>query len=76
MAKNGDLIIAGPFMDDAEIRGIYIFNCSSVEKARELTQSDPAIQSGRLIMELHPWYGPAGLISLDTVQKRITKTQI
>jgi len=47
MAENGDLILAGPFLDDGEIRGIYIFNVTSIEEARKLTETDPAIQAGK-----------------------------
>lgn len=73
MANAGDLVVAGPFMDDTDLRGIYIFNCKTVEEARRLTESDPAIKAGRLIMELHPWYGPAGFMALDSIQKKITE---
>ena len=71
MAENGDLILAGPFLDDGDIRGIYIFNVSTVEKARELTSSDPAIKAGVLKMELHPWYGSAILQKLNELHASI-----
>ncbi len=61
LANEGKLVLAGPFMDDGDIRGIYIFNVKTVEEARQLTATDPAIQAGRLEMELHPWYGSAVL---------------
>lgn len=73
LAKEGKLVVAGPFMDDFEVKGIYIFNVSSLEEAKKLTETDPAIKSGRLIMDLHPWYGPAGLMQLDSIQKKISK---
>jgi uncharacterized protein YciI len=76
MARLGKLVIAGPFMDDTEIRGIYIFAVETVEEAEELTKTDPAIQAGSLIMELHPWYGPAALVLIEDLQKKIRKTKI
>lgn len=76
LAEEGKLIIAGPFMDDFKTRGIYIFNVTTVEEAKKLTETDPAIKAGRLTMELHPWYGPAGLMALDSIQKKVTKKQI
>lgn len=76
LAKEKKLVVAGPFMDDTEVRGIYIFNVASIEEARKLTETDPAIKAGRLVMELHPWYGPAGLMALDSIQKKISKKQI
>lgn len=72
LADQGKLIVAGPFMDDTELSGIYIFNVETIEEAKKLTDTDPAIKAGRLIMELHPWYGPAGLMALDSIQQKIT----
>ena len=73
MADEGSLILAGPFLDDGEIRGIYIFNVETIEEARELTATDPAIKAGRLVMELHPWYGSAALLELGSIHKKIQK---
>lgn len=73
MAEAGQLAVAGPFMDDGDIRGIYIFNVESVEEARKLTETDPAIKAGRLAMELHPWYGSAALMQVSEVHKKIQK---
>ncbi len=72
MAEQGSLSIAGPFLDDGEVRGIYIFNVDSVDKAKELTNTDPAIQAGSLVMELHPWYGPAGLKYVNEFNKQLS----
>ena len=60
MAETGKLIVAGPFTDNGDLRGVFIFKCS-VEEARALAAPDPAIQSGRLVLELHPWFAAAGL---------------
>lgn len=73
MAEDGDLIIAGPFLDDGEVRGIYIFAVETVEEARALTETDPAIQAGRLVMELHPWYGSAALMKVNEIHGQISK---
>ena len=67
MAEEGSLVLAGPFMDDGELRGIYVFNVSTVEEARALTATDPAIKAGRLAMELHPWYGSAALMEVNRI---------
>lgn len=76
LAAEGRLSVAGPFSDDGELRGLYIFNVSSVEEARSLTESDPLIQSGGLVMELHPWYGPATLMLLPQWQAKVQKSKI
>ena len=74
MADEGKVVLAGPFSDDGDIRGIYIFNVATVEEAAELTATDPAIQAGRLVMELHPWYGTAILPILAPMSQRLEKS--
>ena len=76
LANEGKLVLAGPFLDDGTIRGIYIFNVTTVEEVKALTNSDPAIQEGRLVMELHPWYGSAALMKVNEIHKRIAKKEI
>jgi uncharacterized protein YciI len=73
MAETGKLVLAGPFMDDGDIRGIYLFNVATIEEAQELTATDPAIQSGRLIMELHPWYGSAAMPLITPLHRQMEK---
>ncbi|NOU61895.1 YciI family protein [Marinifilum caeruleilacunae] len=76
LAKEGKLVLAGPFLDDGEIRGIYIFDVESMEEARALTKSDPAVKAGRLVMELHPWYGSAALKQVNELHKSIQKQNV
>lgn len=73
MADEGKLIVAGPFLDKGEVRGIYIFDVETVEEAQALTETDPAIQVGTLVMELHPWYGSAALMEVNSIHERIQK---
>lgn len=56
MGEAGKLVIAGPFTDDGELRGLYVFRAASAEEARALVESDPAVKAGRLRFEIHPWY--------------------
>jgi uncharacterized protein len=72
MAAEGTLVLAGPFMDDGDLRGIYVFNVSTVEEARKLTETDPAVKAGRLAMELHPWYGSAALMEVNRIHRAIS----
>ncbi len=76
LAESGDLVLAGPFMDDSEFKGIYIFDVKTVEEAEKLTKTDPAIQAGRLVMELHPWYGSAAVMEINEIHQRIAKINI
>ena len=71
LAEEGKLLLAGPFLDDDKIRGIYIFNVTSVEEAQKLTETDPAIKAGSLIMELHPWYGSAALMMVNEIHNSL-----
>jgi len=76
LAEEGKLALAGPFLDNGDLRGIYIFNVNTVEEAKALTETDPAIQQGRLVMELHPWYGSAGLMQVNELHKKISRIEI
>ncbi|MFN0032693.1 MAG: YciI family protein [Flavobacteriales bacterium] len=76
MADEGKLVVAGPFMDDTAVRGIYIFNTPSVDTAAAWTNTDPAVIAGRLVMELHPWYGSAALLQVNDLHKKIQKRSI
>ena len=56
MGAEGKLVVAGPFADNGDLRGLYVFRVGSAEEAKALVASDPAVQAGRLRFELHPWY--------------------
>ena len=53
MAALGKLVIAGPFGDDGELRGVFFFKTESAEEAKVLAAADAAIEAGRLVLELH-----------------------
>lgn len=76
LANEGKLIAAGPFLDDQPIKGIFIFNVTTIEEAKKLTETDPAIKAGSLIMELHPWYGSASLMATFEIHKKIEKKSV
>lgn len=76
LAAEGKLVMAGPFLDEGDIRGIYLFAVPSIEEAERLTATDPAIKAGSLIMELHPWYGSAAIMEVNEIHKQIAKIAI
>ncbi|MDD3043870.1 MAG: YciI family protein [Candidatus Delongbacteria bacterium] len=76
MADARKLVVAGPFLDNGDLRGIYIFNVSSIEEAEELTNTDPAIIYGSLVMELKEWYGSAALMAINDIHKSIAEEEI
>lgn len=73
LADEGSLLLQGPFLDDGTLRGFYVFNVTSLDEARALVETDPAIQTGHLEMELHPWYGSAALQEVYGIHRRIRK---
>ena len=76
MADEGKLLVAGPFMDKGDVRGIYVFNVESLEEARKLTETDPAIKAGTLEMELRPWYCTAALMEITRIHKTLEKKSV
>ena len=56
------LVAAGPFGDDGNLRGIFVFRVASLQEAQELSATDPMIKIGRLVIELHPWQVPEGAL--------------
>ncbi len=62
LAETKKLILAGPFGDDGNLRGIFVFRVSSPEEAKDLCATDPMIKVGRLAAEIHPWQVPEGIL--------------
>ncbi len=56
MYNDGKLKVAGPFGDNSDWRGIFIFDCENKEEVEELLKTDPAIAAGRLAYQIKPWY--------------------
>lgn len=55
MAKTGKLVIAGPFEKAGEYAGVFVFKAGSLDEAKALADSDPAVKAGRLKTDVHPW---------------------
>ena len=69
--------MAGPFGDpDGVKRGLFIFNVDSLDEARELVQSDPAVAAGIFEVELIDWYGSAALMEVNQLHQRLQKTAV
>ncbi len=73
MAEDGKLALAGPFMDSGDVRGIFILAVDDMAEAEALTRADPAVRSGRLEIELKPWYGSAALLRVNSIHQRIAR---
>ncbi|MBW6492147.1 MAG: hypothetical protein K0B15_13250 [Lentimicrobium sp.] len=74
LVETGELVVAGPpGKNDHSYRGIFILNVDTKEKAEELLQTDPAINSKLLDAELYHWYGSAASPEYLPVSDKIWK---
>ena len=77
LAKEGKLVVAGPFIkNDRNYRGIYIFNVETIDEAKSLVATDPAIKANLLEAELTPWYSSAALQEITKIHHKIAKTKM
>jgi uncharacterized protein YciI len=69
MRQAGHVITNGPVRDqpDEALRGIAIFATESADRARELANTDPAVQAGRLEVQAMTWLCPPGTMIKDGV---------
>jgi uncharacterized protein YciI len=62
LVKLNKLIVAGPLgKNDKTYRGIFILNTKSLEEAKEILATDPAIKAKLLDADIFNWYGSAAL---------------
>jgi len=77
LVEENKLVVAGPFYkNERNYRGIFIFNCTTVEEAEEWVKTDPAIKGKFLEAELTLWYRSAALMKVDEIHDSIAKTKI
>lgn len=62
LADAGKLLVAGPFADGGDWRGIFILKCTSLDEAKALVATDPAVAAGRLHADVRPWMTAKGYI--------------
>ena len=64
LRAGGALLVAGPFVDqdDQTYRGVCVYR-SSLEATRRLAEQDPAVQAGRLAVEVVTWLTEKGALA-------------
>jgi uncharacterized protein YciI len=58
----GKGVIAGPVAGQGRLRGILVLRVGSMEEARAVADSDPAVKAGQLAIEIHPWFAADGIM--------------
>ena len=61
LRRSGKMILAGPFLDEGELRGICLYDSDSVEEVRAICLKDPAVIAGAFRVDVHPWYAAKGI---------------
>ncbi len=58
----GLVVTNGPLTDqpDESLRGLTFYRTGSLAQARQLAEADPAVEAGRLAVDVMTWYCPAG----------------
>jgi uncharacterized protein len=62
MSEAGQLVAAGPFVEEQTLRGVFVLQLDSIDAAKAVAAQDPAVQAGRLVLDIHPWYVAEGVL--------------
>ena len=74
LVEEKKLIVAGPFFkNDKSMRGLFILNTATIEEAKTILDTDPAIKAELLSAELYQWYGSAALTEYLQISDKIWK---
>lgn len=73
LADEGHLLLAGPFIQEEDMRGLFVFDSNDKAQVKGWVESDPAVAAGRFKAEYYAWYSAAGLKEVMSIQSKITK---
>lgn len=76
LAEEKKLVLAGPFIEGGEKRGLYIFNVPTIEEAKELVKTDPAVEAGIFVPEFTKYYGTAALMGVNETHLKIQSAAV
>ena len=51
---SGKFVLVGPITEESRLRGIAVIKADSLDEAQRLASGDPLVQSGHLVVEVHP----------------------
>lgn len=77
LGEAGDLVIAGPFGSprDKSWRGIFLLNTRDLDRANELVATDPGIQAGVFVAEMHRVRGSVALRNVMDYEREMMAEQ-
>jgi len=73
LAKEGLLVYAGPLDGVDGLRGLFIFATADLDAARRAVETDPVVNSGEMVAELHRHFGSAALLGVNDWHPRLVK---
>lgn len=73
LSDEGKLALAGPLDGVDGWRGLFVFAVPTIEEARELAATDPVIQKGEMVAELHQYYGSAALMLVRDAHAKVAR---
>ena len=59
-ARRGLIVMAGPFGDNGDLRGLLIYDVESREEVEGYLLQDPLVRRKRLAYTIRPWWGAVG----------------
>jgi uncharacterized protein YciI len=74
LVKEDKLIVAGPLgKNDKNYRGIFILNVKTLDEAKAILTTDPAVKAKLLDADLFNWYGSAALAEYLPASEKVGK---
>lgn len=73
LEAEGKLLLAGPLGGEEGRRGLFILNTSDPDEAAGWVASDPAVAAGLFTVDYSRYYGPAGLLMVNDIQRKIRR---
>jgi uncharacterized protein len=64
MKERGAMLLAGPFSEqrDETMRGLCLYR-TGLEETRQLAESDPSVQAGRMAVDVMTWWTARGALA-------------